>query len=147
MEEILYPVSMLFGRTVQFAQNGAKLEDIEVSDEPSVIPEGTYHKNKHADFGIDVTKKGIPVITVDDDNVETLSDIQEQSDSVTQHAEIEKNEIIFSKELTEFLEEKREEWNETNDSDILLEVGKRLTKEILSNTNDNTNLIDKLNND
>lgn len=138
---------MLFGRTVQFAQNGAKLEDIEVSDEPSVIPEGTYHKNKHADFGIDVTKKGIPVITVDDDNVETLSDIQEQSDSVTQHAEIEKNEIIFSKELTEFLEEKREEWNETNDSDILLEVGKRLTKEILANTNDNTNLINKLNND
>lgn len=144
MEEILDPVSILFGHSIQFAQNGAKLGDIEVADEPSVIPEGTYHKNKHADFGIDVTKKGIPVITVDDDNVETLSDIQEQSDSVVQHAEIENNEIIFSKELTDFLEDKRKEWNDSKDSSILLEVGKRLTKEILENTNDNTNLIKKL---
>ena len=138
------PVSVLFGHSIQFAQNGAKLKEIEVSEQPSVLPEGSMHKNKHDDFGIDVTKKGIPVITVDDDNVETLSDIQEQSDSVVQHAEIENNEIIFSKELTDFLEDKRKEWNDSKDSSILLEVGKRLTKEILENTNDNTDLIKKL---
>ena len=89
------------------AQNGAKLEQIEVSDDPNVIPEGSLHKNKHADFDLDVTKKGIPVITVKDDNVETLEEIQNQSDSVIQHAEIEESEIIFSKELTDFLEENR----------------------------------------
>lgn len=127
------------------AQNGAKLENIEVSDTPSVIPEGALHKNKHADFDLDVTKKGIPVITVEDDtNVETLEDIQEQKDTVVQHAEIEHNEIIFSKELTDFIESKRKEWHETEDPEICLEVGMRLTKEILENTDDNTNLIDKL---
>lgn len=127
------------------AQNGAKLEQIEVSDDPNVIPEGSLHKNKHADFDLDVTKKGIPVITVKDDNVETLEEIQNQSDSVIQHAEIEESEIIFSKELTNFLEENKNKWNETKDDSILLEVGKRLTKEIIENTDDNTNLIDKLN--
>ena len=127
------------------AQNGAKLEQIEVSDDPNVIPEGSLHKNKHADFDLDVTKKGIPVITVKDDNVETLEEIQNQSDSVIQHAEIEESEIIFSKELTDFLEENKNKWNETKDDSILLEVGKRLTKEIIENTDDNTNLIDKLN--
>ena len=126
------------------AQNGAKLENIEVSSERSVIPEGALHKNKHDDFEIDVTKKGIPVITVADDNVETLEEIQEQKDSVVQHAEIEHNEIIFSKELTDFIEEKRKEWHETEDKDILLEVGKRLVKEIIENTDDNTGLIDKM---
>ena len=127
------------------AQNGAKLEQIEVSDDPNVIPEGSLHKNKHADFDLDITKKGIPVITVTDDNVETLEEIQNQSDSVIQHAEIEESEIIFSKELTDFLEENKNKWNETKDDSILLEVGKRLTKEIIENTDDNTNLIDKLN--
>ena len=74
-----------------------------------------------------------------------LEEIQNQSDSVIQHAEIEESEIIFSKELTDFLEENKNKWNETKDDSILLEVGKRLTKEIIENTDDNTNLIDKLN--
>lgn len=129
---------------IQFAQNGAKLTNIEVSEEPSVVPEGDYHKNKHDDFGIDITKKGIPVITVDDDTAETLEEIQAQADSVVQHAEIERNEIIFSKELTDFLEAKRKEYHETENPDIFLEVGLRLTKEIMENTNDNTGIIEKL---
>lgn len=129
---------------IQFAQNGAKLENIEVSEEKSVIPEGALHKNKHEDFELDTTEKGIPVITVKDDNVETLEEIQAQSDTVVQHAEIEHNEIIFSKELTDFIEDNRKKWHESEDPDICLEVGKRLVKEIMENTNDNTGLIDKL---
>lgn len=125
-------------------QNGAKLKEIEVSEQPSVLPEGSMHKNKHDDFGIDVTKKGIPVITVEDDSVETLPEIQAQADSVVQHAEVEEAEVIFSKELTDYLEENRKQWNESHDSDILLEVGKRVTKELLTNTNDNVELINKL---
>ena len=131
---------------IQFAQNGAKLENIEVSEEKSVIPEGALHKNKHEDFELDTTEKGIPVITVKNDNVETLEEIQAQSDTVVQHAEIERAEVIFSKELTDFLEESRKLWHEhnMNDSEILLEAGKRLTKELLENTDDNFGLIDKM---
>jgi len=140
------PVPMLFGNggEIQFAKEGAKLENIEVSEEKSVIPEGALHKNKHEDFDLDVTKKGIPVITVDNDDVETLEEIQEQKDSVVQHAEIEHNEIIFSKELTDFIEENRSKWHETEDPEICLQVGMRLVKEIMENTDDNTGLIEKL---
>lgn len=134
-----------FYKDVQIAKDGAKLENIEVSEEKSVIPEGALHKNKHDDFGLDVTKKGIPVITVKDDDVETLEEIQAQEESVVQHAEIEHNEIIFSKELTDFIEEKRNEWHKSNDDNICLEVGMRLVKEIMENTDDNTGLIDKIN--
>jgi hypothetical protein len=61
-----------------------------------------------------------------------------------QSAEIEESEVIFSKELTDFIEEKRKEWHETSSSDVLIEVGKRVTKELLENTNDNTGLIKQL---
>lgn len=130
---------------IQFAQNGAKLEEIETSDEPSVIPEGALHKNKnHLD--LDITKKGIPVITTENSTGETFEEIKEEGGEITQHAEIEAEEIIFSKELTDFVEEKRKAWHEAykQDNELLLEVGKRITKEILENTNDNTNLIEKL---
>ena len=123
-------------------QNGGELTNVETSTEENVLPTGSYHKNKHDDFGIDVTKKGIPVITVDDDNVETLGEIQEQKDSVVQHAEVEKMEIIFCKETTDFIEENRKKWNETHDKDIELEVGKRITKELLMNTKDEGGIIE-----
>lgn len=131
---------------ILIAENGAKIEKVEVSEEKSVIPEGALHKNKHEDFGLDVTEKGIPVVTVKDDSAETLEDIQEQSDTLVQHAEVEHNEIIFSKELTDYLEDQRKKWHESEDSGICIEVGKRLVKEVLFNTDDNTGLIEKLNN-
>ena len=132
---------------IQFAQNGAKLEEIETSDEPSVIPEGAMHKNKNHLDDLDITPKGIPVISTETgDKLETLKEIKEKGGEITQHAEIEAEEIIFSKELTDFVEEKRKAWHEAykQDNELLLEVGKRITKEILENTNDNTNLIEKL---
>lgn len=134
--------------TILKAQNGAKLENVEVSDEKSVIPEGSLHKNKHEDFDLKVTPKGIPVITVANDNVQTLEEIQEQKDTLVQHAEIEHNEVIFSKELTDFIEECRKKWHDSDkdDDNICLEVGLRLTKELLMNTDDNTGLVEKLEN-
>lgn len=57
---------------------------------------------------------------------------------------MEKEEIIFSKELTDFIEEKRKEWHETNSNEILEEVGKRVTKEILFNTDDRADLIEEM---
>lgn len=122
------------------AQNGAKLEQIEVSTQANVIPSGAMHKNKnHLD--LEVTEKGIPVITVEDDSAETFEDIKEQEDTLIQHAEVEEAEIIFNKELTVFLENLRKQWHESNDKDkICLEAGMRLAKEIVTNTDDNTDV-------
>lgn len=125
-------------------QNGAKLQDIELTEESNVLPTGALHKNKHEDFDLDVTNKGIPVITVTDDNVETLEEIKEQKDSVIQHAEVEKEEIIFNKELTDKIEDLRKQWNSNKDENLLLEAGKIITKEILFNTEDNAQLIDSV---
>jgi hypothetical protein len=46
--------------------------------------------------------------------------------------------------LTDFIEEKRKEWHETNSNAILEEVGKRVTKEILFNTDDRADLIEEM---
>lgn len=126
-------------------QNGAKLKKVEVSEESNVIPEGNYHKNKHNLDLDNVTEKGIPVVTVKDDSVDTFTEIKQQEDSLQQHAEIERAEVIFVKELTDFIEEKRKEWHDDEKNDVLLiEVGKRLTKELLMNTDDNVDLIQKI---
>lgn len=125
------------------AQNGAKLENVEVSEEKNVIPEGALHKNKNG-LDLEITKKGIPVITVKDDSAETFEDIKEQEDTLVQHAEVEESEIIFNKELTDYIEDARKKWHESEDPELALEVGKRLVKEILTNTDDNTDLITKM---
>lgn len=133
-----------WAKKVVKAQDGAKLKNVEVSSEPNVIPEGDYHKNKH-DLDLDnITKKGIPVIQVPDDSVETFTEIKQQEGDIVQSAEIERAEITFSKETTDFIEENRTKWKETGDDSILLEVGKRLVKEIMTNTNDNIDLISKM---
>lgn len=126
-----------------FKEGGSlKAPEIEVietdTNQKSVIPEGTLHKNKHhlADVGVDdseLTKKGIPVV----DN------------SGEQQAEIELNEIIFTLEVTKELESRYKEFYEENTSpskkdELALEAGKLLWKEILYNTDDRTGLIDTL---
>lgn len=130
-------------RPVTKAENGAKLEKIEVSEESNIIPEGELHKNKHHIDLEGITPKGIPVVTIDAD-ADTFMEIKSQEDSIVIHAEIEKEEVIFTKELTDFVEEKLKEWNESDDPKILEEVGKRITKELLFNTNDRAELIDTL---
>lgn len=125
-------------------RNGGKLKNIELSEESSVIPEGALHAHKH-NLDLDgITQKGIPVLQNIDESVETLEEIKKQEGELQQSAEIEREEIIFSKELTDYIEEARAEWHKTNSNDILEEVGKRVTKELLFNTNDNAELIDTL---
>ena len=126
------------GKLIQKAQDGAKLKNVEISEEENLLPTGSMHKNKHGltDIAEEITKKGIPVITVKDDSAETYKDIIKQKDSIVQHAEIESQEILFNKEVTDFLEQARKEWEKTHDKEILLEVGKRITKEVLFNTKD-----------
>lgn len=127
---------------IPIAKNGAKLEQIEVSEDPNVIPSGAMHKNKN-NLDLNVTKKGIPVITVEDDSIESFNEVKEQEDTLVQHAEIEEAEIIFNKELTDFIEERRKKWHADKDNDICLEVGMRLAKEIVENTKDNTDVVEK----
>lgn len=128
-------------------QNGGMLNKVELTSTTNVVPEGSLHKNKHEDFGIEVSKKGIPVITVDDDSAQTLTEIQQQAESVVQHAEIEREEIIFNKELTDKIEGLRQQWKEAKGQakkDLEYQAGLILTKEVLFNTEDNTQLINKI---
>lgn len=113
-------------------ENGGIIDSFKQGGQMNVIPEGALHarKNNMEGAGEDFTSKGIPVV---DNNGE-------------QQAEIEKNEVIFNKELTDFLEENMKKYNEKNsDKDaIAIKVGKRLAKELLTNTDDRTGLIDDI---
>lgn len=98
----------------------------------NVIPDGALHKNKHHLGDIDekfdeVTNKGIPVIS-------------ENGDDVTQHAEVEREEIIFNLDVTKELEKLMEDGSDS----AAIEAGKLLVKEILENTVDNTGLLNKI---
>lgn len=124
---------------IQKEQSGElKQEEVEVfkqGGQMNVIPEGALHarKNNMEGAGEDFTAKGIPVV---DNNGE-------------QQAEIERNEVIFTKDLTEFIEDNLKKFNseETNNSEkdeIAIKVGKRLVKELLTNTDDRTGLIQEV---
>lgn len=104
-----------------FKEGGA----LEISTN-NVIVEGALHSQKHKiaeqENGYskeDFTPKGIPVVTI-------------ENGEVTQHAEIERDEIILHKLLTDKLIKLKE-------SKDYLAAGKLLTKELLYNTVDNSN--------
>lgn len=99
----------------------------------NVIPDGALHKNKHHLENIDerfedVTTKGIPVIT------------EGKGGDITQHAEVEREEIIFNLEVTKQLEKLMEDGSD----EAAIEAGKLLVHEILENTVDNTGLLNKI---
>ena len=100
----------------------------------SVIPEGALHahKNHMEGAGEDFTSKGIPVV----DN------------KGEQQAEIERNEIIFRKEVTDKIEELFKKYKEEDSKDkkdsIAIEMGKILTCEITKHTEDRTGLIEEV---
>ena len=98
----------------------------------NVIPDGALHAHKHHlenvdDKFEDVTSKGIPVIT-------------EGEGGITQHAEVEREEIIFNLDVTKQLEKLMEDGSD----EAAIEAGKLLVYEILENTVDNTGLINKV---
>lgn len=91
----------------------------------NVIPEGALHARLHHMDMEGITKKGIPVIT------------KEEGGEIVQHAEIERDEIIFTKEVTEKLEELYKKGTD----EAAIEAGKILAREIMENTQDNTGLM------
>jgi hypothetical protein len=97
----------------------------------NVIPDGALHAHKHHLEDISpeyeqVTSKGIPVVT------------EEEGGKLKQHAEIERNEIIFRLEVTK----KLEELMKNGSDDAAIEAGKLLAHEIINNTVDNTGLME-----
>lgn len=112
----------------------------------NVIPGGALHARKHNIEGFEdnITKKGIPVISGDlvQSDMGTLE--LQKGGEITQHAEIEREEIIFHKDLTAKFEELLKKYEE-GDEKAALEAGKLLAYEILENTEDNAGLIDKIN--
>jgi hypothetical protein len=140
-------VKKTFGQLKNYLNigNGYMLPQVDITPSHAlggkinVIPEGALHAHKNnyeGELGDQVTSKGIPVITYEEDG------------KITQHAEIEHSEIIFNKDVTDQLEEWFKEYKDTtksiNKSDLELKCGKFLTTEILENTEDNMNLIEQV---
>lgn len=123
-----------------FAKNGANLESLKkiiknrISlSEPkkyNVIPSGALHARRHSIKEDNITKKGIPVVTY-------------EKGDVIQHAEIEKNELILTLDVTKKLEQLKKDYK-NGDESALVKAGKLLTLEILENTKDNTGLINTI---
>lgn len=93
----------------------------------NVIPDGALHAHKHHMDIEDITPKGIAVVTVEDGGI-------------VQHAEIERNEIIFTKEVTKELELLYKDGSD----EAAIEAGKLIAKQIIENTQDNTGLISEV---
>ena len=118
-------VHKVLNQVPQF-KSGGKLEG------KNVIPEGALHAHKHNIYDPDlegnITKKGIPVV-------------KREGTSVDQIAEIERNEVIFSLEVTNKLEKLRDDGSD----EAAIKAGELLVYELLHNTVDNTGLIKSVN--
>lgn len=110
-------------KTIQVFQNGGKM---------NVIPDGALHARKHTiedeELNKSITSKGIPIIS------------KEDGGDIIQHAEIERDEIIFTLEVTKKLEELFKKGTD----EAAIEAGKLLVEEILFNTDDKTGLINTI---
>ena len=98
----------------------------------NVIPDGALHARLNNIGDDNLTRKGIPVV----DN------------EGTQTAEVEKEEIIFTKFVTEQLEKWFKQYNESESekekNKLAIKCGKFLTEQILHNTDDKADLINKV---
>lgn len=107
----------------------------------NILPEGKLHAHNHHLEDVDerledLTKKGIPIVTVSENG------------ELSQVAEVEKEELILHLELTEQVEALWEQFKNAETPEeknrIAFECGDLLCKEIITNTEDNTNLINEL---
>ena len=107
-------------------------QKVEETTQKNIIPEGALHAHKHhMENSEGLTQKGIPVVDEDGE----------------QQAEIEKNEIIFTLEVTKKLEElysKYTELPQKEKDEAAIEAGKLLVEQVLFNTEDRTGLISTL---
>ena len=107
----------------------------------NVIPSGALHKERHhiedVKPGMEhITTKGIPVV------------LKNKAGEMKQQAEVEREEIIFTKQLTDKLEAMRKAYNECEDIDeaneIARKAGELLADQILFNTKDYSGITKKI---
>lgn len=107
----------------------------------NVIPSGALHKERHhiedVKSGMEhITTKGIPVV------------LKNKAGEMKQQAEVEREEIIFTKQLTDKLEAMRKAYNECEDIDAANEIarkaGELLADQILFNTKDYSGITKKI---
>lgn len=115
-------------KDIQSFKSGGKIE------KENIIPTGALHKNLHHidDIGIDITKKGIPVVTMD-----------EGGEFKEQIAEVEAAEWTLSLDVTKQIEEYWNNYKESGDYNIAIECGKYLVDQIFNNTRDDDKVIKK----
>ena len=122
IEEINQILNLRKSKSIQEFKNGGI-----IGIDSSIIPEGKLHAHRHnlkdtnPDLE-DVTKKGIPIVTLD------------EGGELQQVAEIEKEEIIFRKEITTKLEELYKDGSD----EAMIEAGKLIAEELMTNTDDKT---------
>lgn len=106
------------------------------ADGGSILPQGKLHKELNhiteinSDLG-DLTRKGIPVVTLNEDG------------EIEQVAEIERDEWTLSKEFTDQIEAL---WKDGSE-EAMIECGKLVCEELLRNTQDSSNILGKEEND
>ena len=116
--------------TPQFKSGGAM----------NVIPDGALHARKHNMDIEGITKKGIPVVSEDENG------------NIEQQAEIERCELLLRKSVTEHIEKLykqyfQEDITQKDKEKLELEAGKLLAEEILYNTDDKPGLINQITNE
>ncbi len=126
--EAMRDVTKVPNDALPFFKEGGNIELFQNGGDVNVIPEGALHARKHhMENDEHITKKGIPVVDING----------------TQQAEIECNEIIFRKEVTNKLEELAKDGSD----EAAIEAGKLLAQEIIENTDDRTGLIQQVTGD
>lgn len=120
--------AILESSKVKSFKSGGKIE------KENIIPTGALHKNLHhiEDIGIDITKKGIPVVTMD-----------EGGEFKEQIAEVEAAEWTLSLDVTKQIEEYWNNYKESGDDNIAIECGKYLVDQMFNNTRDDDKVIKK----
>ena len=123
----------LFQNIKDYLETGElKPQQFKNGGELNIIPEGALHKNlHHMENDENITKKGIPVISEDEDG------------KIVQNAEIERSEIVLRLSLTQKLEKMLKKYNsdisQKEKHDVATKAGQILVDELLNKTIDNTN--------
>ena len=123
----------LFQNIKDYLETGElKPQQFKNGGELNIIPEGALHKNlHHMENDENITKKGIPVVSEDENG------------EIVQNAEVERSEIVLRLSLTQKLEKMLKKYNsdisQKEKDDVATKAGQILVDELLNKTIDNTN--------
>ena len=125
VEQVINPIPPNYEEEIiEFKQGGSF----------NIIPDGALHANLHHMDNMDITRKGIPVVSIGEDG------------NLEQQAEIEREEVIFRLEVTKKLEALMKDYEADYFSQeekdwFAIQAGKLLVYELLENTVDNTGIL------